>query len=242
VASVKTLAAYAATVPLAASLAGCVTTQQIAARTRLVNARILASQTVPPVVRANPEVGVGSPVLIGSRAGTAIVVPLRNQSATVLTDLPISVGIRTRAGRNLYLNHSANLDYFQTHVPVLGPRAATVWVFTTGRRVARGRPFATVGFSQLPAATDRALPRIEVSPRRGRADGTVIASVTNRSAIPQYDLQVYAVAVRGGRDVAAGQAAVAHLGTRGRSRVSIALLGAGGAASLWLIALPTIFS
>jgi hypothetical protein len=230
-------------VPLAALLTGCVSTQQIAARARLVNTRLLVSQTVPPVVRANPEVGVGLPVVIGSRAGTAVVVPLRNRAATVLTDLPISVGIRTRAGRNLYLNRSANLDYFETHVPVLAPRASSVWVFTTSRRLARGRPFATVGFSQPPAVTHGALPRIEVSSRPGgAAGGTVSASVINRSAIPQYDLQVYAVAVRRGRDVAAGRAALAHLGTYGRRTVSIGLLGNTGQAPLWLIALPTIFS
>ncbi|MGO9497310.1 MAG: hypothetical protein ACLQA5_11495 [Solirubrobacteraceae bacterium] len=229
-------AACAATLQLAVVLTGCVSTQQIAARARLVSARVLASQTAIDVTRTNPDVSVGHLTVIRARTGAAVVVPLRNDASTALTDLPISVAIRTARG-NIYLNRSANLDYFQTHVAVIGPHDSTDWVFTTGARVASRRAIASVGFPQLHPRLAGGLPRIEVSPH-----GTAGVTVTNRSGIPQYDLQVYVLAIRSGRDVAAGSAEVTHLGSDGTTTLSFTLLGSEQGAALRLIALPTIFS
>ena len=234
-----------ATLPLAIVLTGCVSTQQIAARARLVSARVLASQGPTQVERANSEVAVGRAALIRTRTGTAIVVPLRNNSSSVVTDLPISVGVRTTSGDRLYLNRSANLDYFESHVAAIGPRAGTTWVFATDRRVRGGRPFVRVGFPQLHPSTGTTLPRIDVLPRAGglaAAGASVEVSVANRSEIPQYGLQVYAVGVRAGRAVGAGRAEIAHLGTNATATLSITLLGEAQGVALRLIALPTIFS
>lgn len=226
-----------ATLPVAVILTGCVSTQQIAARARLVSARVLASQSATVVVRANPDVTVGRISLIHARTGTAIVVPVRNDSSRTLTDLPISVGVQGARGRKLHLNGAANLDYFETHVAALGPRTTTVWVFSTARRTSGTRPYATVGFSELHPSLSGGLPRIEVSVREaGRL------SVTNLSTIPQYDVPVYVVAVRAGRDVGAGWAEIAHLGTHGRTALSVALVGSDREATLEVIAPPTIFS
>jgi hypothetical protein len=235
--SVKRVSAVCvATLPAALVLAGCVSTQRIAARARLVSARILASQSATGVVSPNPDVSVGRLTLIRARTGTAIVVPLRNNTSTTLTDLPISLAIRT-GHRELYLNRSANLDYFQTHVPAIGPHDWTDWVFTTGRRVAGGRAVATVGYAQIHPPVAGGLPRLEVSAHR-----TAGVTVSNRSTIPQYDLPVYVVAVRAGRVVSAGQAEIAHLGTHATTSISVTLLGDANGAALRLIASPTILS
>ena len=227
-----------AALPAMVLLSGCVSTQRVAARARLVDARVLASQTLPAVVRANPEISVGAPIVIRGAAGSAVVVSLRNNASRVLTDLPISVGVRTRHGRLEYLNRTENLDYFSTHVAAIGPHDVVVWVLTTARPVSAGsQTFATVGFPQFHPSSHDELPRIAVSLRR---DGAV--SVTNDSAIPQYDVPVYAVAIHAGREVAAGEASVAHLGTHGHTSVSLTLLGDSRGAALRLIALPTIFS
>jgi len=229
-------AACVATLPLAVVLTGCVSTQQIAARARLVSARMLASQTATDVTRTNPDVSVGHLTVIRAREGTAIVVPLRNDTSTTLTDLPISVAIRTPRG-NIYLNRSALFEYFQTHVAVIAPHQSTDWVLTTDARVARGRAVAFVGFPDLHPRVARSLPRIEVS-----SEGTARVTVRNRSGIPQYGLQVYAVAFGAGGPVAAGHAEVTHLGSNGTTTLSITLLGSEQGAALRLIALPTIFS
>lgn len=236
-------AACAATLPVAVLCTGCVSTQTIAARTRLVDARIRAGQSVTVVTRANPEVGVDSPVVIHGHGGmTAIVVPLRNQTAHALTDLPISVGVRMRSGRMVYLNDSTSADYFQSHIASIGPQAATTWVFTVNRRLPSGRVFATVGPPALRTSVAGPLPRIVAKSRPGRTAGSATVSVTSRSAIPQYDLQLYVVGVRGGRYVAAGQATVAHLGTDATTTVNLGLVGDSRQATLEVIALPTIFS
>jgi hypothetical protein len=231
-----------ATLPLAVLLTGCVSTQTVATRARLVDARILASQGTTIVVRANPAVNVEVPLVFRDRSGSAIVVALRNASGRALTDLPISVGVRTRSGRTLYLNRSTNLDYFASHVAAIGAYAATAWVFTSGPSVPRGRPFATVGFPRLHPAVAGALPRVEVSLRAAPAGGSLELSIANRSAIPQYDLPVYAIAFRGGREVAAGRTAIVHLGTRGTTTSTLNLLGSSHYDSLRLIASPTIFN
>lgn len=235
----------AATAPVVVLLSGCVPTQRIAARARLMDARVLASQSPTVVMRANPRVSVGPVTVIHGRSGSAMVVSLVNHSARALTDLPVSVGVRPGSRRNEYLNRATNLDYFETHVPAIAPHAGTTWVFTTRRRITGGRPFATVGISKLHSQTGARLPRIAVALRAqssGHASAGVDLLVSNQSAIPQYDLQVYAVAVRAGREVAAGRATVGHLGTHGRTTVSMTLLGSTRGAVLRLIAVPTIFS
>lgn len=60
--------------------------------------------------------------------------------------------------------------------------------------------------------------------------------------MPQYDLQVYVVAVRAGHVVAAGRTTVAHLTSHGRATVRVSVLGNPSQAALRLIAVPTIFS
>lgn len=232
----RTSAACVATLPLAAVLTGCVSTQQIAARARLVSARELASQSTTQVGRANPNVKVGRVALIHARAGTAVVVSLRNDTPTTLTDLPISISVRS-GHRDLSLNRSANLDYFESHVAVIGPHATTDWVFTTGRRVAGARAVASVGFPALHPSLAADLPQVEVSPERNAR-----VTVSNHSTIPQYDLQVYVVATRAGRYVGAGRAEVPHLGTHATTSVRVTFLGAAHGVTLKLIAVPTIFS
>ena len=232
-------AAFAATAPIAILLSGCVSTQTVAARARLVDARTLASQNATTVVQANATVSVGAPVLIREHATAAIVVELHNDSARALTDLPISVGVRTRSGRKTYLNRSASLDYFQSHVASLGAYASTTWVFTTVVRVPSGRAFATVGASQLHPSLSRSLPLITVTASGG---ASLRLSIRNRSTIPQYDLPVYAVALRAGRAVAAGETTLAHLGTLATTTTTLGLVGSSRYGSLQLIASPTIFN
>lgn len=232
-----------AAVPLAVLLSGCVSTQTTAARVRLANARLVAATQPTVVLRANPEVSVGAPVLIHGRGGAAFVVSLRNDSSRALTDVPISVGVITRSGRRLYLNRSASEDYFASHVAAIGPGSATTWVFVTAQPVAPGHAFAVAGFPALHASVAGALPAIAVSTgAEDDASGRVSVSVANHSAIPQDDVPLYVVAVRGGRDVAAGNATVAHLGTHATTTLRVSLLGTPGQAALRLIALPTIFS
>lgn len=236
-------AACAATLPIAVLLTGCVSTQTTAARVRLTNARLVAATQPIVVLGANPEVSVETPVVIHGRAGTAIVISLRNDSSRAVTDLPISVGAITRSGRRVYLNRAASNDYFANHIAAIGPHATTSWVYVTSRRLGFGHPFAVAGVPTVRSSVAGVLPRIDAATRgMGEASGRVTVTVTNRSRIPQDDVPIYVVGVRGGREVAAGHASVAHLGAHATTTLSVSLLGQPGQAALTVIALPTIFS
>jgi hypothetical protein len=245
VSRIRTACAALALASGALPLSGCVTTQQVAARARLVDDRIRASQEPLRLTRRNPDVRVTKLTLVRGSAGTALAVLLRDTSARSLTDLPIAVGVITRAGRKLYLNRAANIDYFDSHVVALAPRRVVAWVFTTPRRVAvTGRPFAEVGVSPLAQPPAGALPQIDVTLQgAGSRPGERILhlSVANRSGIPQYQLPVYALGLRGGKDVSAGRATVAQLGTDGTATLHLTLLGSVRGATVSLSALPTIF-
>jgi hypothetical protein len=239
-------AALAATAPVAVLLTGCVSTQTVATRARLVDARILTSQSPVEVTQANPSVTVSAPVVIREHNATAIVVTVRNDSARVLTDLPISVSVRTHSGRESYLNSSANLGYFESHIASIGSGATTTWVFITGPRIPPGHVFATVGVARLHPRLSRSLPFVAVSlratqPERGE-QATLKVSILNRSAIPQYYLPIYVVALRGDREVAAGRTTLAYIGTHGKMTSTVSLLGSSRYGALRLIASPTIFN
>jgi hypothetical protein len=239
-------AAFAVTAPVAVLLTGCVSTQTVASRARLVDARIIASQSQTEVTQANPSVSVEPPVLIRAPGADAIVVSVRNDSARPATDLPISVGVRTPSGRTAYLNRSTALGYFDSHIASIGSRATTTWVFVTGAHIPPGRVFTTVGLAQLHPSLSRSLPSVAVSLRATqpeRDDGvTLELSILNRSAIPQYYLPIYAVALRGDREVAAGRTTITHIGTHGTTTSTLELLGSPHYDSLHLIASPTIFN
>lgn len=93
---------------------------------------------------------------------------------------------------------------------------------------------------QSPADTNRAndLPRISVVRSAGRR--RVRGSVRNHSDIPQFGLNVYAHAVGGGRDIAAGRARIAELGPHETAGFELRLIGAAGRGRLLLEAPATV--
>jgi hypothetical protein len=226
------------------AVAGCATTQQEAVRLRLNSARIRVSQHPTKVVHAGRALRVKRIALVSGRSGSAIVVRLHNPGARTVSDLPISVGLRKGAARQRPLNVKSpeELSYFDAHVPVIAPGATVTWVFTTTRRVPAGaRPYATVG-----ARPSVRAPRVTTAPvvdaiAAGKATATRAAvTLHNRSSLPQYQLQLYAVARHGRRYVAAGALTVPHLGSGGTHTVTVPLLGHPARGRLELEALPTI--
>jgi len=218
---------------LISTLTGCVeTTQQKSARVGLVDDRLLASQEAVLVTHGDPRVSVLGVTSVTRGRATAIAVQLRNVTTRPVSDLPISVGVRTRGGRTSYLNRAAGLPYFQTHVGAISAAGTVTWVYT-GRGLATtgARPFARVG---VPTVDDQAgttgVPTITAvavaSPTR---PGVARAVVTNRSSVPQVGLALYASATSGRRLLAAGQASVAQLAAGHSATVAIPVIGAAGA-------------
>jgi hypothetical protein len=226
---------------------GCDSTQQQAVRARLKAERVIASEAPTVVRRRSSQIRVVGVTLLRGSGGDAIAVRMRSSATHPLHDLPVSVGIVARGGRRIYLNDAANVYYFKTHLASIAARGSVTWVFTTSRELpASATPFAAVGASAtVPATTVRTLPPIEISPAQSptvssRASG-VRVRVTNASAVPQYQLQVYAIGLERGRYVAAGRATIEHLGTGSSETLEIGLLGGRSATSVELEALPTMF-
>ncbi|HTX01781.1 MAG TPA: hypothetical protein VMD59_23565, partial [Acidimicrobiales bacterium] len=78
------------------ALTGCETTQQKSARIEVQDDRVLAAQQPVRVVRADSEISVLGVAIVRGSGHVAIAVRLRNDGARPLSDLPISVGVRTR--------------------------------------------------------------------------------------------------------------------------------------------------
>jgi hypothetical protein len=229
----------------AGSLAGCVTTQQEAARIQLDSARIRASEAGTRVTVAGATVRVTDVSLVRSARGTAFVVDVHNPGARAVDDLPISVGVRVATRRPRYLNDQTGLRdfYFDTHLPVIAAHRTLTWVYASGGRVPAGaRPFAIVGGRPSPSVPIGAeLPVIVVAARGATASGTLSIAVRNRSGIPQYQVPVFAFARSGSRYIAAGDATVVTLGGQASETVHLGLLGSLNHARLQIEALPTIF-
>ncbi len=232
----------------AAELAGCATTQQEAARLQLNAARIRASEQRTEVTLPGRAVDVTRVVRVMAGGRTAFVVQVRNAGRQPVSDLPISVGVRVAGKRPIYVNQqsAAELSYFGAHLPLVEAGATLTWVYATDRRLpAHARPFALVGgtpsnvaprTNPLPVVRARAL-----APSPAAGASPLAVSLRNLSSVPQYQLQVYAVAERAGRYVAAGSITVPHLGSNASSRLKLPILGHIGSARLQVEAAPTIF-
>jgi hypothetical protein len=229
----------------AVSLTACTTTQQEAARLQINSARLRASQEPLQLSGREPQVTVVLTTLIrgGSPRRSAIVVNLRNRGPGAVSDLPLLVGVTVRHGRRIYLDAAAGMDYFESHVPAIPGHGSLRWVLRVTRPLPTvARPFAKLGTATVaPAGAIRALPLLRMSWAL-TGTGEAVLSVRNLSPIPQYQVPVYAVALRGGRYVAAGQATIEELDSGANAQLRVPLVGSPSRAKLWLQAPPTIFN
>lgn len=224
----------------ATCLTSCVTTQQVAARARLVDARIRAGQTRLRVGASNPDVRVVTVSELESARGTVIVAEFRSTSPRVQTDLPVALTVRAH-GRTRFLNGAPNTNYLDNHLVAIAAHGTVTWIFSSRRRLrSSGRPLVRVGTSQIGGPSLAVLPRLQVV-AEGSDGARVRATVTNLSGIPQDGLPIYAVATATGRLRAAGRTIVTHLGTSGTIRVRLKLIGRTAGTTLGLTTIPTIF-
>ncbi len=233
-------------------LSGCVSTQDKNARAKLVADRTVQGRKPLWLGGRSRDVRVLGVAVVRGRHGGALVVTLRNDGERALTDVPIAVSVLGPGRRRTELNGGRGLDWFQTHVPAVGAREDTTWVFTTRRALPAGRPYAVAGRARsagrlprisatvVPAASGRERARRHAARRPARPAAARV-TVVNDSDVPQYGLQIYAVVRASGRVIAAGTTTVRHLGSRGRASARVALFGAAGGHTVRVHALPTIF-
>jgi hypothetical protein len=230
---------------LVGALGGCVeTTQQKNARAQLQDDRLLASRSSVRVSRPDPNVAVLKVRALRTPARGAIAVTLRNDGSRPVSDLPLSVGVHTPAGRTAYLNGQPELPYFQTHIGGIGGRAEATWVFSSTTPIPTGRVFVRVGAPAIPvgeAVTQLPAIASSVTAVRSREHdrATVSGQIDNHSEAPQDGLEVYAYALSGDRLVAAGNALLESVGAGAKQAVQISVLGNPGSAAVHLETPPT---
>ncbi|HEV2981587.1 MAG TPA: hypothetical protein VGX51_09160 [Solirubrobacteraceae bacterium] len=230
---------------LSGAIGGCVeTTEQKNERAAVQDDRLLASRSAVVVTRSDPNVTVLGVSMLRGAAGAAVAVSVRNDSRNPVSDLPINVGVKTAAGKVVYLNREAELPYFQTHIGGLGAESQATWVFSTAHRAPGGRAFARVGAGTVPlAAGVRGVPAIasSVTSKRRRGDGATLLDLqlVNRSSVGQTGLELYAYALSGDRLTAAGAASVGSLGSQAKRPAQVLLLGEPGASAVRLDIPPT---
>ncbi|HEX3292408.1 MAG TPA: hypothetical protein VHR38_01580 [Solirubrobacterales bacterium] len=230
----------ASLVALATAVSGCATTQDANKRASIQADRTLASRK-PLVLRGTDrDVQVVRTSVVSGKDGSAIVVVLRNRGDAPVNDLPIEVG--KRGGDPL--NARPNVPYFQSHAPAIAPGAEATWVYVTKEKIGSGPVYARLGAPPAIAPKASDVPELHVSDGGAHSDkggSSVVAEVSNGTGIPQFGLDVYAVARRGGRYVAAGRASLTHLGVDQSTELTMDLIGDAKGSRIQIYAPPTLF-
>jgi hypothetical protein len=232
-----TLALVAASLAvLAAAVSGCATTQDSNQRASIQADRTIASRQPLTFKGIDPNVQVVSTSVINGKSGSAIVAVLRNRGGDPVNDLPIEAG--PEGGQPV--NAGPNVPYFQSHAPAIAPGDEATWVYVSHRPLGSSRAFVRVGTAVKPPTTAGHVSELRVSDPSAKGS-SARADISNGTGIPQYDLDVYAVAMKGGHYVAAGRTNLEHLGVDQSSNPTVPLIGDAKGAHVHVFAPQTLF-
>ncbi|MGZ4177856.1 MAG: hypothetical protein ACXVSE_08420 [Solirubrobacteraceae bacterium] len=243
--SVRATWSLAAGAVLVSALTGCATTMQEAARLQLNAARIRTSEVATHVRSSGGAVQVLHVARVRGGGRTAFIVEVRNRGNRAIADLPISVGVRGAHGRRIEVNALSSQEdsYFDAHLPGIPAGGTLTWVYTTARRLPpHARPFALVAARPDPPVSVTATVPVIRAQAKAAGGAELTVALRNLSSVPQYQLQVYAVARSEGRYLAAGSLTVPHLGSESVRTVRLPVVGNPGGAALAVEALPTILN
>jgi hypothetical protein len=196
------------------------------------------------VTRLNPDVTVVSTAVLRDANGAAAVVELRNKTDKTLASLPLAIEVTDSAGKSLFKNNASGLANSLVQAALIPPHGELQWVddqvqvATTPHAVK-----ARVGIAprQAPAKPPQIVvgkATLEDDPISGIS---AVGRITNKSAIDQQKLVIFAVARKGGRIVAAGRGEIDRLKAGKSKQYSIFFIGNPRGAQLTLDAPPTTF-
>jgi len=225
----------------AISFAACQSTEQESAEL----ARVGGAQPAGPAALAlgasNRSVRASQVTLVSEPGRLAVAARLTNASARAQANVPLLVTVTGRGGKTLYTNGTGGIEASLQRIALLRGGQSAWWVddqVLSSQPASAARLRAGTGSSGAGAggiAVSTSAPQIT---RQGGV-ATLAASLVNRSSTAHSKVPVYAVAVRGGRVVAAGRAVVPILpGHPGASvTFQIVLVGNPAGASLQLDAI-----
>jgi hypothetical protein len=225
------------------ALSGCETTAEKSAQLNHEAKHVTVTEKGLTIAHQSAVVKVlGATVLHGSE-GAAVVVTLRNDSSHALREVPIAITVSDSRGDTLSQNNAPGLEGALVSLGSLAAHSTAVWV--DDQVPAAGQPASVTTRVGQSAQMSKSPPRLTISSVRlgeSPANGAVAtATVSNRSAIAQRKLVVFAVARRAGKIVAAGRAVVPELSPGAAKPVELFLVGDSSGAQLQLSATATTF-
>lgn len=212
--ALRAVVALAGLAAIAALSSGCQSTQSRSAELGENGDKLLEAEDIS-ITRQSASVKVLSATVVAGEDTSTVAVELENESQTGLINVPIQIDVLDNKGKSLFKNDAAGTDPTLVGVPVIGP-GATVWwvhdqVFAPTASPASVK--VEVGdapepFPDIPEVTVSE-PKLEADSVSGLAEAT--GTVENESAEDLKAVYVYAVAIKGGKVVAAGRGAIDKL-------------------------------
>jgi hypothetical protein len=219
---------WAALALLALALTGCETSADESARIeRVAKQHQQTAQQGLSITRQSTKVVLGAASVLHSSEGAAAVLTLRNLSNTTLVGVPIAITLKDAHGSSIYANSAPGLASALVSAPLLRAHSATVWIddqiqasgvpASVSAKIGEGTP---AGGATVALAVTASHLTEEASGGPG-LEGTVV----NRSAGPQHEVLIDALARRNGRVVAAGRAVLAEVPAHATTRFQLFFIG-----------------
>lgn len=229
---------------LALGLGACESSQTKSARLEKTGKNRAQQQTLTAGA-ANTAVKVLDSAVLHTTAGNAAVVRLQNMGPAAEVQVPLLIQVKDPAGRVVYKNDVAGLQPALQELAYIGKGETAYWVNDQVLAVdpPKGVDVA-VGAAKGTAAPD--VPRITLSRPVLDSDVTgpyATGEVKNLSKIPQLNLPIFGVALKGGKVVAAGRAIIERLNpapTKKPVMFKIYFIGDPKGAALKLTTAPTV--
>lgn len=221
-------------------LAGCTTTQDRSAALSK-NAEKAAAAKQFAVGRTNGAVKVAQVTTLKGDGANTVVVKVESSSRKPEAVVPIGLDLYDAKKASIYSNRVDGLDQALNNLPVVEP-GTSWWVNNQLPGTAAARTRVRIGTSKLSKVP--ALPELKVSDVQLTTDAGVHVArgkVQNLSAIEQRRLTVFAVALKGGKVVAAGRAVIDKVGPKGsqKQRFNVYFTGDPTGAQLEVVAPPS---
>ncbi len=234
---------------LALGMGACESTESESAKLGREGAKLIAGSATVGLGASNSQVHIGQAVLVQSSGRVAAAVQLTNTGAAPQVNVPVLIDVRGAKGASLYRNDTRGLEPSLQAMPLLGPHRQGWWVddqvLASAPSSVQVRVGAPRGSRARRALT--AVPAVKASVvglgSEALAGPYMTGAVTNRSGVALHNMPIFAVALRGGRVVAAGRALVPSLPASPAARPTsfrIYFVGSPAGAHIELTPAPTV--
>ena len=210
----RSLAVVVSGALLAALLSSCQSTQATSAQREKEGAHLVEQKDIQ-IGQESSDVEVEQAVVLPGEDTSTVAVELKNNSQTGLINVPIQLDVRDAKGKTVFQNNAAGTDPTLVSVPVIGPGAEVWWVhdqvFPIGgepKTVKVEVGAADEPFPEIPDVT-ASDPKLVKDPISDSEE--VTGEVTNNTDEELKAVYLYAVAMKGGKVVAAGRGAIDKL-------------------------------